>query len=35
MTINALRIHREGIGTETILLTIKDIAGMTEARDET
>jgi two-component system, chemotaxis family, CheB/CheR fusion protein len=27
MTINALRIHREGIGTETILLTIKDITG--------
>jgi two-component system, chemotaxis family, CheB/CheR fusion protein len=27
MTINALRIHREGIGTETLLLTIKDIAG--------
>ena len=27
MTITALRIHREGIGTETILLTIKDIMG--------
>ena len=27
MTINALRIHREGIGTETILLTIKNITG--------
>jgi two-component system, chemotaxis family, CheB/CheR fusion protein len=27
MTINALRIHHEGIGTETILLTIKNITG--------
>ena len=27
MMINALRIHREGIGTETILLTIKNITG--------
>ena len=27
MTIDALRIHREGIGGETILLTIKDITG--------
>ncbi|MGE5215436.1 MAG: PAS domain-containing protein, partial [Chloroflexota bacterium] len=25
MTINARRIHREGLGTETILLTIKDV----------
>ena len=35
MTINALRIHREGIGTETILLTIKDIREISEARNET
>ena len=27
MMIDALRIHREGIGTETILLAIKDITG--------
>ena len=35
MTINALRIHREGIGAETILLTIKDIREISEARNET
>ena len=35
MTIDALRIHREGIGAETILLTIKDIREISEARNET